>query len=108
MAAVKKQIFDYSAAAKKTRETRAKQELTAVKSVPQPIEELKEEPKKPALATSARPVSPDNEYTEQVGIRVSKAMKKYLKQAALDNDTTVNEIIRDLLSRAMRGEISIV
>lgn len=108
MATAKKQTFDYSAAAQRTRETRVKQELTAVQSAPQPVEEPKSEPKKVAPAASTRPVSPDNEYTEQVGIRVSKAMKKYLKQTALDNDTTVNDMIRDLLSRAMRGEISIV
>lgn len=105
MATAKKPTFDYTAAAQKSRETRVKQDITSVKKTEKAEASLS--PSEPQLI-SARPVSPDNEYTEQVGVRVSKAMKKYLKQTALDHDTTVNDLIRNLISRAMRGEISIV
>lgn len=82
--------IDYGAKARKTKEIRKAQDNLANSSNTQ---EHIEAPQ----AAPQRPVSSDNIYTELVGIRISEKQKKYLKQVALDNNTTVSNLIRDLI-----------
>lgn len=85
--------YDYKAAAKKSKADRAKQDAAATEADYE--------------SQTKRPLSPDNIYTEQIGLRVSRPMKKFLKQTALDHDTTVNDLLRTLLQRAMNGDIDL-
>lgn len=99
--AVKKQTFDYEEAAEKTKATRRKQNATAVQQ--------SEASSDTNTTSSVRTKSPEgtNVNTEQIGIRITKDMKRSLKRFAVDNDTTINNIVRNLLENLLNGTIEL-
>lgn len=101
--------INYGEKARQTQETRKEQDTmaTPAPAMPQPSKESAEANLLSEQLPSGRPVARNNVYTAQIGIRVSPKQRKYLKQLALDNDTTINVIIRDLIERLADGDIQL-